>query len=42
VFAPGSRVDLRWDPAHTFALDGTGDVNAGVEFDEGAQPVPVG
>jgi spermidine/putrescine transport system ATP-binding protein len=42
VITPGSRVDLRWDPEHTFALDGRGDVNAGVEHDEGAQPVPVG
>ena len=39
---PGSKVDLHWDPAHTFALDGSGDVNAGVEHDEGVTPVPVG
>jgi spermidine/putrescine transport system ATP-binding protein len=42
VLPPGSRVDLRWDPTHTFALDGSGDVNAGVEHDEGAEPIPVG
>ena len=42
VLPPGSNVDLHWDPAHTFALDGSGDVNAGVEHDEGAEPVPVG
>ena len=42
VLTPGTRVDLRWDPAHTFALDGSGDANAGVQHDEGAEPVPVG
>ena len=41
VLRPGTRVDLHWDPAHTFALDGTGDVNAGVER-EGAESVQVG
>jgi hypothetical protein len=39
--APGSRVDLHWDPAHTFALDGSGDVNAGIEHED-VEPVPVG
>jgi spermidine/putrescine transport system ATP-binding protein len=42
VLTPGTEVDLSWDPAHTFALDGSGDVNAGVEHEEGAAPVPVG
>jgi spermidine/putrescine transport system ATP-binding protein len=41
VLPPGTAVDLRWDPAHTFALDGTADATAGVEH-EGAPPVPVG
>lgn len=40
-FAVGSTVDVRWDPAHTFALDGRGDVNAGVQHDEGLEPIPV-
>jgi spermidine/putrescine transport system ATP-binding protein len=42
VLRPGSTVDLRWDPAHTFALDGSADATAGVEHDEGVTPVPVG
>lgn len=42
VLVPGTVVDLHWDPAHTFALDGSGDVHAGVEHDEGVLPVPVG
>ena len=42
LLRPGTTVDLHWDPAHTFALDGSLDVNAGVEHDEGAAPVPVG
>ncbi|MDQ1665466.1 MAG: spermidine/putrescine transport system ATP-binding protein [Actinomycetota bacterium] len=42
VLAPGTQVDLRWDPAHTFALDGSLDAGAGVQRDEGATPVPVG
>jgi spermidine/putrescine transport system ATP-binding protein len=41
VLRPGTAVDLHWDPAHTFALDGSLDANAGVEH-EGAVPVPVG
>lgn len=41
VVAPGTAVDLHWEPGHTFGLDGTGDVNAGAEFEDGA-PVPVG
>ena len=42
VVAPGTSVDLSWDPAHTFGLDASGDATAGVEHDEGAAPVPVG
>ncbi len=42
VLPPGTIVDLHWDPAHTFALDGSGDVNAGAGIDDGADPVPVG
>jgi spermidine/putrescine transport system ATP-binding protein len=42
VMAPGSTVDLQWDPAHTFGLDGSGDVHAGVEHDEDSDPIPVG
>ena len=42
VVAPGTTVDLRWDPAHTFGLDGSGDALAGVEHDEGVSPIPVG
>ncbi len=41
MLPPGTTVDLRWDPAHTFALDGSADATAGVER-EGAPPVPVG
>ena len=41
VLTPGTPVSLHWDPAHTFALDGSGDVNAGIEIDEDAAPVPV-
>jgi spermidine/putrescine transport system ATP-binding protein len=42
VLSPGTKVSLAWDPAHTFALDGTEDVLAGVEHDEGVTPLPVG
>jgi spermidine/putrescine transport system ATP-binding protein len=42
VHPPGTEVDLSWDPAHTFALDGSADATAGVEHDEGAAPLPVG
>jgi len=42
VVAPGTTVDLRWDPVHTFGLDGSGDERAGVQHDEGVEPVPVG
>jgi spermidine/putrescine transport system ATP-binding protein len=42
VLPPGSRVDLSWDPAHTFALDGSSDATAGAEHDEDAAPMPVG
>ena len=42
VAAARHPVDLHWDPAHTFGLDGSGDATAGVEHDEGAEPVPVG
>ncbi len=38
----GTTVDLHWDPAHTFALDGRLDVNAGVDRTEGVASVPVG
>jgi spermidine/putrescine transport system ATP-binding protein len=31
TFAPGDRVDLHWQPSHTFVLDAGQDVNAGVE-----------
>ena len=41
LLRPGSKVDLHWDPAHTFALDGSLDANAGVAH-EGPTPVPVG
>jgi len=42
VLHRGTEVDLQWDPAHTFALDGTGDVNAGADVDDEAAPVAVG
>jgi spermidine/putrescine transport system ATP-binding protein len=42
LLRPGTTVDLHWDPRHTFALDGSLDVNAGVQHEEGAAPVPVG
>ena len=42
VVPPGTAVELRWDPAHTFGLDGSADARAGVEHDEGVEPVPVG
>jgi spermidine/putrescine transport system ATP-binding protein len=42
VVAAGATVDLHWSPEHTFGLDGSGDVEAGVERDEGAEPMPVG
>jgi len=42
IVPPGATVDLAWDPAHTFGLDGSGDADAGVEHDEGTEPVPVG
>jgi spermidine/putrescine transport system ATP-binding protein len=42
VLTPGTQVDLLWDPAHTFALDGSLDADAGVEHDEGATALPVG
>ncbi len=38
----GTVVDLHWDPAHTFALDGSLDALAGSELEDGAAPVPVG
>lgn len=41
--APGEGVILHWDPAHTFALDATEAIDAGVEFDDTAErPDPVG
>ena len=42
VVAPGTAVDLHWDPVHTFGLDGSGDERAGVQRDQGVEPVPVG
>jgi len=42
VLAPGATVDLRWDPAHTFGLDGSLDARAGVQHDAGVEPIPVG
>lgn len=33
VLATGAEVSLHWDPAHTFALDATEDVEAGLEED---------
>jgi spermidine/putrescine transport system ATP-binding protein len=42
IIPSGTQVDLHWDPAHTFALDGSLDARAGVQQDEGAAPVPVG
>jgi spermidine/putrescine transport system ATP-binding protein len=41
LLRPGSTVDLHWEPAHTFALDGSLDANAGVAHED-ATPVPVG
>ena len=38
----GASVALTWDPAHTFALDASQAVDAGVEIEEGAAlPEPV-
>jgi len=38
---PGTKVDLHWDPAHTFGLDGGEDLAAGVETDVDERlPVP--
>jgi spermidine/putrescine transport system ATP-binding protein len=31
---PGVQVTLSWDPAHTFALDASQDIEAGVDIDE--------
>jgi spermidine/putrescine transport system ATP-binding protein len=36
----GDPVELHWEAAHTFGLDATGDAEAGVIHDDGAQPVP--
>jgi spermidine/putrescine transport system ATP-binding protein len=41
VLAPGTKVDLHWTPEHTFALDGSGDVNAGAGVDDDADSIPV-
>ena len=30
----GDTVSLEWDPEHTFALDGAGDINAGADLDD--------
>jgi spermidine/putrescine transport system ATP-binding protein len=41
--SPGDDVVLHWDPAHTFALDATEAIDAGVELEETAErPDPVG
>jgi spermidine/putrescine transport system ATP-binding protein len=41
--SPGDDVMLHWDPAHTFALDATEAIDAGVELEETAErPDPVG
>ena len=42
VVAPGTTVDLSFDPRHAFTLDSAQDEAAGVEHDEGVAPVPVG
>jgi spermidine/putrescine transport system ATP-binding protein len=42
VLAPGTQVDLSWEPAHTFALDGSQDASAGVPTESSAPPVAVG
>ena len=42
VVPVGSTVSLSFDPAHTFALGGDEDAQAGVAHDEGVTPVPVG
>jgi spermidine/putrescine transport system ATP-binding protein len=39
VLVPGTKVSLSWNPAHTFALDGSEDALAGVQLEE---PVSVG
>jgi len=39
--SPGDRVTLSWEPAHSFALDGTEDVSAGVESLDTPDPDPV-
>ena len=40
---PGAQVVLSWNPAHTFGLEATGDVNAGLEEDAfEAAPVAAG
>ncbi len=41
LLSPGTQVELRWDPAHTFALDGRADAKAGVEVEDDT-PVSVG
>lgn len=33
---PGAEVVLHWNPAHTFGLDATQDIDAGTELDEEA------
>ena len=38
----GTKVDLHWDPAHTFALDGSADAQAGVDLEGITSRAPVG
>ncbi|MDP9220484.1 MAG: TOBE domain-containing protein, partial [Actinomycetota bacterium] len=33
---PGDAVELRWQPRHTFCLDGSGAIDAGVIIDDTA------
>jgi spermidine/putrescine transport system ATP-binding protein len=37
----GTTVDLHWDPAHTFALDGSADAQAGVDLEGVTTRAPV-
>jgi spermidine/putrescine transport system ATP-binding protein len=39
VLPPGSKVDLSWDPGHTFALDGSADATAGADHEDAAVAV---
>lgn len=42
VLRPGTAVELHWDPAHTFGLDGSLDALAGSELEDGVPAVPGG